>query len=82
MRTKRMRWERKCSRYSQSCTKSMLKHLAERMEHEGNLDPCDRCGGDGMIELHDAPEMWGEDCCSEENRLMTCPDCKGDGVVT
>jgi len=37
---------------------------------------CDRCGGEGFIELVDAPELWGEDCLSEENRLIICPGCR------
>jgi hypothetical protein len=37
---------------------------------------CSRCGGNGFIELVDAPELWGEDCLSEENRLIPCPECR------
>ena len=41
---------------------------------------CDECGGDGFVELHDAgPSYWGEDCCSELNRLVTCRSCRGTG---
>jgi len=40
---------------------------------------CDQCGGDGVVELEDTPELWGEDCFSEENRLVTCPSCSGKG---
>lgn len=36
---------------------------------------CDLCGGDGVRELHDAPEEWGEDCCVEKNRLIPCRGC-------
>ncbi len=42
-------------------------------------DECERCGGDGFIELAEAPELWGEDCMSEKNRLVKCPDCDGYG---
>ena len=41
--------------------------------------PCERCGGEGHIELWDAPDLWGEDCCSEVNDLVTCPECGGQG---
>lgn len=40
---------------------------------------CSRCGGEGFIEYMDAPDTWGEDCPSEENHLITCPDCGGLG---
>lgn len=39
-------------------------------------EDCPRCGGEGFIELVDAPEMWGEDCLSEENCLIDCPECR------
>ena len=42
---------------------------------------CDRCGGDGHVELAEAPELWGEDTMSEKNRLVECPDCDGIGWV-
>lgn len=45
-------------------------------------DECERCCGEGHIELHEAPELWGEDCCSEENRLVTCPECDGYGYFS
>lgn len=38
---------------------------------------CDCCGGEGFVELEDHPELWGEDCFVEENRLVTCPECGG-----
>jgi hypothetical protein len=42
---------------------------------------CDRCGGEGSIDYDDAgPAVWGEDCPSEMNHLVTCPDCLGQGV--
>lgn len=82
MRSKRMRFQRKESRNHQSHTRHLNRELEAAMSFESGLDTCDRCGGDGMIELHDAPELWGEDCCSEANRVITCPDCKGDGVLT
>jgi hypothetical protein len=48
------------------------------------LDPdtemCERCGGDGSIEYMDGgPSVWGEDCPSEVNHLVECPDCGGTG---
>lgn len=43
-------------------------------------DTCERCGGDGSIEYMDAgPSVWGEDCPSEVNHLVECPDCGGTG---
>lgn len=43
-------------------------------------DRCYRCGGEGVIEYADGgPEVWGEDCPSEINHLVTCPDCGGAG---
>lgn len=42
-------------------------------------DDCDQCGGDGMCEYMDTPEVWGEDCPSEVNHLVTCPECGGAG---
>lgn len=45
-------------------------------------DVCDRCGGDGTIEYADAgPDVWGEDCPSEVNHLVECPDCEGTGAA-
>jgi len=41
---------------------------------------CLRCAGEGFIEYLEAgPDVWGEDCPSEENHLVTCPDCGGTG---
>ena len=41
---------------------------------------CYRCGGEGLIEYAEGgPEVWGEDCPSEVNHLVTCPDCGGNG---
>ena len=42
-------------------------------------DPCERCGGEAMMELRDCPELWGEDCFVEKNRLVMCPECGGKG---
>ncbi len=40
-------------------------------------DCCSMCGGDGVVELADCgPSEWGEDCFCEENRLVTCPECR------
>ena len=45
-----------------------------------DFETCERCGGDGTIEYADAgPSVWGEDIPSEENHLITCPDCNGEG---
>lgn len=40
---------------------------------------CERCGGEGLLEYIDAPDTWGEDCPSEVNHLIECPDCAGTG---
>jgi hypothetical protein len=48
---------------------------------DGKDNSCPRCGGEGFVELHEAPELWGEDCCAEVNRLVDCPECKGTGVL-
>lgn len=43
-------------------------------------DTCERCGGEGSIEYAEAgPDVWGEDCPSEVNHLVECPDCGGYG---
>ena len=43
-------------------------------------DECDRCGGEGHIEYAEAgPSVWGEDCPSEVNHLIECPECGGRG---
>lgn len=38
-------------------------------------DVCECCGGDGTVEYIDHPEVWGEDCPSEMNHLVPCPEC-------
>ncbi|MCB2198920.1 hypothetical protein KQI63_05905 [bacterium] len=43
-------------------------------------DPCPKCGGDGFIALSECPELWGEDCFAERDRLVTCPECHGGGI--
>lgn len=41
---------------------------------------CERCGGEGFLEYSEAgPDVWGEDCPSEVNHLVTCPVCRGTG---
>ncbi len=48
--------------------------------HQYDSDECERCGGEGFIEYADAgPDVWGEDCPSEVNHLVTCPECGGWG---
>lgn len=42
-------------------------------------EDCLRCGGEGFLELVDCHELWGEDCLSEKNRLVECPECGGSG---
>ena len=36
---------------------------------------CSRCGGDGFVEYIESPDLWGEDCPSEVNHLLPCPEC-------
>lgn len=51
-------------------------------EHDDfySRDERERCGGEGLIEYAEGgPEVWGEDCPSEVNHLVTCPDCGGNG---
>jgi hypothetical protein len=50
---------------------------------DGESEPsCCTCGGEGFIEYNDGgPEVWGEDCPSEENHLVTCPNCRGSGLL-
>lgn len=45
-------------------------------------DWCEECGGEGFVEYMDCPLVWGEDCPSEVNHLVTCPYCDGTGRVT
>jgi hypothetical protein len=42
-------------------------------DEDDDEPPCDRCGGDGVVELIDEPDLWAEDCFVEENRLIPCP---------
>jgi hypothetical protein len=43
---------------------------------------CPSCGGEGMMEYDDAgPSAWGEDCPSEENHMVVCPNCRGSGLM-
>lgn len=50
--------------------------------YDPNDNCCDRCGGDGLISYIDGgPSVWGEDCPSEPDLLVTCPDCRGTGLA-
>lgn len=50
--------------------------------YDGNdNDLCPTCGGDGSAEYLDCPESWGEDCPSMMDHLITCPNCKGSGLL-
>lgn len=42
-------------------------------------DTCECCGGDGVIEYAEHPEVWGEDNPSYQNHLLPCPECSGRG---
>ena len=80
MRSKRMRFQRRMSRHWQAFTRAMI---IAQIDGGLNADDeeCERCGGDGFTTLHDSPDVWGEDCCAEEDRLITCPACRGQGNV-
>jgi hypothetical protein len=45
-------------------------------EYWDDEDTCEMCGGDGVIEYLDHPEVWGEDCPSYQNHLLPCPECR------
>lgn len=52
----------------------------DRWDDYDDRECCHRCGGEGFIEYAEAgPEVWGEDCPSEVNHLVTCPECGGEG---
>jgi hypothetical protein len=44
--------------------------------NEDSEETCDCCGGEGVIEYADHPEVWGEDCPSYQNHLLPCPECR------
>lgn len=50
-------------------------------EEEDTRQLCPECGGDGYVELHDAPQEWSDDSCSEENQHVTCRECCGLGYL-
>lgn len=45
-------------------------------EYWDDVERCEMCGGDGVIEYFDHPEVWGEDCPSYQNHLLPCPECR------
>lgn len=50
------------------------------IRYDPDRDDCDRCGGEGNLEYDEAgPDVWGEDCPSETNHLVACPDYRGSG---
>ena len=51
----------------------------DSFDGEDEDNRCERCCGEGFVEYNDAPDTWGEDCPSEVNHLVTCPDCRGTG---
>lgn len=47
---------------------------------DDETDACDQCGGDGVIQLSEAgPGIWGEDVFCDEDRMIICPSCHGEG---
>lgn len=49
--------------------------MSENFFEDDDDDCCDMCGGDGVVEYLDHPELWGEDCPSYQNHLLPCPEC-------
>lgn len=46
-------------------------------DYDDDDETCGRCGGDGWVMLSECgPSEWGEDCFSEEDRAIQCPDCR------
>ena len=54
--------------------------IDDEWDYETHGD-CPTCGGEGTAEYNDCPETWGEDCPSEVNHLITCPNCGGSGNI-
>ena len=49
---------------------------------DGEDEPsCPWCGGGGLAEYDDSPEVWGEDFPQTDNHLITCPQCRGTGLM-
>lgn len=65
--------------WCEECAENVIEDLETPLFDLDPLDGdlCEQCCGDGVVELIDTPELWGEDCFSEENRLVTCPSCQG-----
>jgi len=64
------------------CARDFDPYYIDDYDYHFNYDreECHRCGGEGFIEyLEGGPSVWGEDCPSEINHLVTCPDCGGAG---
>lgn len=62
---------------------AMIDDLFDEPDYDEGPDDeasCPWCGGDGVAEYLECPEAWGEDCPSEENHIITCPQCKGSGL--
>lgn len=52
----------------------------DRYDEDHEFERCEMCGGDGVIEYMEHPEVWHEDCPSFQNHLLTCPECRGRGA--
>ena len=71
MKTKETNRERNAGFAPASC------YAAPDYEDYDDEDCCPMCGGDGVVMLSECgPSEWGEDCFSEEDRLVTCPECR------
>ena len=52
-------------------------YAASDYEDYDDEDCCPMCGGDGVVMLSECgPSEWGEDCFCEEDRVVTCPECR------
>ena len=52
-----------------------------QIDDDGNAYwTCPKCGGEGFVELHDCPELWGQDS-PPANDIAQCPECIGMGRV-
>ena len=46
-------------------------------DYDTDDEDCPQCDGEGLVSYLDHPETWGEDCPSEADHGVTCPECQG-----
>ncbi|MEN6535298.1 MAG: DUF5131 family protein [Bryobacteraceae bacterium] len=65
-------------RMAEYSTKKALRWAEIKREREEMCyeDECPRCCGDGAVEYIDSPDQWGEDCPTEKNHWIPCPECR------